>query len=293
MATIDVLIPACNRPTGLAVVLTSLYGQTFRDFDVVISDQSDDDLDMASSPEIATLLAALRRRGHRVVWRRHLPRRGMAEQRQFLLDQSAARYVHFLDDDVLLDPDVLARMHATIEQEGCGFVGAAATGLSYLADRRPHQWSIELWDGPVEPEAFRPGWVPTDRHLVNNAANPLHLEDQLVHSGAAVRYKVAWIGGANVLYDRAKLLAVGAFGFWTRLPPQHAGEEVVVQYLLIGRYGGCGVLPAGTYHLELPTNVPDRERNALELFPELYERFVGPHTLAIAAGSDDAQGIVV
>ncbi|MDF2761602.1 MAG: glycosyltransferase family 2 protein, partial [Thermomicrobiales bacterium] len=55
-------------------------------------------------------------------------------------------------------------------------------------------------------------------------------------------------------------------------PPEHAGEEVVVQFLLLNRYGGCGILPCGTYHLGLPTNVPDRRRNATELFDTLLER---------------------
>lgn len=38
MASVDVLIPTYRRKTGLAIVLTSLLGQTFTDFDVVVSD---------------------------------------------------------------------------------------------------------------------------------------------------------------------------------------------------------------------------------------------------------------
>jgi len=128
-----------------------------------------------------------------------------------------------------------------------------------------------VWDGPITPEPFTPETIPWERHKVNNAANPLHLEQRLAPDGATVRYKVAWVGGANVLYDRAKLLSVGGFSFWERLPPQHAGEEVVVQFLLLNRYGGCGLLPSGTYHLELPTEVADRARNATELYGELME----------------------
>src|SRR5215212_10588723 len=75
LALIDVLIPTCGRKTGLAVVLTSLLGQTFVDFDVVISDQTPDDEDYLESIEIRTLIAALRWRGHRVETHRHLPRR--------------------------------------------------------------------------------------------------------------------------------------------------------------------------------------------------------------------------
>lgn len=273
MALVDVLIPTYSRKTGLAVVLTSLLGQTFTDFDVIISDQTEDDEAYLESIEISTLVRALRWHGHSVTLHRHLPRYGMAEQRYFLLEQSSAPYVHYLDDDVLLDPPVMQRMLDVIQAEGCGFVGCPATGLSYLSDFRPHQQHIELWAGPVQPEPFEPDRIPMERHLVNNAANPLHLEQQLVEPGGVVRYKVAWVGGANVLYDRAKLLDVGGFSWWRRLPSEHAGEEVVVQYLLIRKYGGCGILPSGTYHLGLPTTIEDRTHNAGALLGELIEEF--------------------
>ena len=273
MALVDVLIPTYNRTTGLAIVLAGLLGQTFTDFDVVVSDQSDDGQSPFDSIEIGTLVRALEWHGHHVSLHRHLPRRGMAEQRHFLFLQSSARYVHFLDDDVVLESGVMQRLLDTIQAEGCGFVGAPATGLEYLHDVRPHQQRIEVWDGPVQPEPFEPGQTAYERHLINNAANSLHLEKQLVHGGVPVRYKVSWIGGANVLYDREKLWNVGGFSWWERLPPEHAGEEVVAQWLLIRAYGGCGVLPAGTYHLGLPTNVEDRTRNATELFGELIDEY--------------------
>src|SRR5947209_17606585 len=131
MACVDVLIPTCRRQTGLAIVLTSLLGQTFRDFNVIISDQTEEEHCYLESIEIQTLVRALRWHGHEVALHRHLPRRGMAEQRQFLLDQSHAPYVHFLDDDVLLDPPVMDRMLSVLRVEGCGFVGCPATGLEY------------------------------------------------------------------------------------------------------------------------------------------------------------------
>jgi glycosyltransferase involved in cell wall biosynthesis len=273
LALVDVLIPTYRRKTGLAIVLTSLLGQSFTDFDVIISDQTEEDDAYLESIEIQTLVRALRWHNHRVALHRHLPRRGMAEQRNFLLEQSTAPYVHYLDDDVLLDPPVLERMLRVLQGERCGFVGCAATGLGYLEDVRPHQQHIECWTGPVTPEPFEPDTIPWERHLVNNAANPLHLEQQLINDQGIIRYKVAWVGGANVLYDRAKLLDVGGFSWWRRLPPEHAGEEVVVQFLLIRKYGGCGILPSGTYHLGLPTSVEDRRRNAIELFGELIHAY--------------------
>lgn len=269
MALVDVLIPTYQRKTGLAVVLTSLLGQTFTDFNVIISDQTSEDQAYLESIEIQTLVRALRWHGHEVALYRHLPARGLAEQRNFLLMQSNAPYVHYLDDDVLLDPPVMRRMLDVLRSEGCGFVGCPATGLGYLHDVRPHQQKIELWDGPVLAEHFDSHTIPWERHLINNAANPLHLEQQLVREEQTVRYKIAWVGGANVLYDRAKLLSVGGFSWWERLPREHAGEEVVVQFLLLNAYGGCGILPSGTYHLGLPTTVEDRRCNATELFDEL------------------------
>ncbi len=278
MALVDVLIPTYRRKTGLAVVLTSLLGQTFTDFDVTISDQTPEGEDYLESIEIATLVRALRWRGHRVMLHRRPRPRGMAEQRQFLLERSRAPYAHYLDDDVLLDPPVLERMLTVLQCERCGFVGCPATGLDYLGDQRPRQQNIELWTGSVTPEPFAPDALPWERHLVNNAANPLHLEEKLraegrLAEGGVVRYKVAWVGGANVLYDRAKLLDVGGFSWWERLPREHAGEEVVVQFLLVRKYGGCGILPSGTYHLGLPTTVEDRRRNATELFGGLIDEF--------------------
>lgn len=274
MATVDVLVPTCGRKTGLAMVLTGLLGQTFTDFNVIVSDQTEEGETYLDSIEIQTAADALRYHGHDVQLHRHLPRRGLAEQRQFLLERSTAPYVQFVDDDVVLEPRVMERLLDVVRTDDCGFAGAAAAGLAYLHDVRPHQQRIELWRGPVQPEPdFLPDAIP-DRHAVNVAANPLHLEQRLSPDGRTIRYKVDWIGGANVMYDREKLLDVGGFSFWDRLPPEHAGEDAVVQFLLIHAYGGCGVLPSGTYHLCLETTVPNREHNATELFGELLEEWL-------------------
>jgi glycosyltransferase involved in cell wall biosynthesis len=269
MALVDVLIPTYGRKTGLAMVLTSLLGQTFRDFNVIVSDQTAGEDGYLESAEIQTIVQALRLHGHEITLHHHVPRRGMAEQRQFLFEQSNAAYIQFIDDDILLEPQVMQRMVDVIQEERCGFVGCAAIGLQFQQDVRPHQQHIELWNGPVSPERFHAQSIPWERHLVNNAANALHLEHKLVRNGRTLRYKVAWVGGANVLFDREKLRRVGAFSWWQHLPPEHAGEEVVVQFLLLNEYGGCGILPSGTYHIGLPTTIEDRQRNATELFDEL------------------------
>lgn len=256
---LDVLIPTCQRPAALAATLTSLIGQTWCDFRVVVSDQTESGAG-ADSPEVRAVRRVLHARGHAVEVLFHRPRRGMAEQRQFLLDQARARYVLFLDDDVILEPEVLARMMTAISEARCGFVGCAVIGLSYLHDWRPEEQAIEFWDGPVEPEEINwssPAW---QRHRLHNAANLYHVQQRLGLRETR-RYRVAWVGGC-VLYDAAKLRAVGGFGFWRDLPPDHCGEDVLAQLRVMARFGGCGLIPSGVYHPELPTTLSDRRVDA-------------------------------
>jgi glycosyltransferase involved in cell wall biosynthesis len=263
MTPVDILIPTYDRPSALAITLCSLLGQTSRDFRVVISDQHDTE-DVAARGEVAAVLRVLQAQRHALEVHKHLPRRGMAEQRQFLLDQVTAPYCLFLDDDVIVEPEVVERMLTVISSERCGFVGCALHGLSYVPDIRPHQEAIELWDGPVEPEIVLPGTAQWERHKLHSAANLYHVQQRLCTNPAHIyRYKVAWVGGC-VLFDTVKLRAAGGYSFWPALPVNHCGEDVLAQQRVMARYGGCGILPSGVYHQELPTTVPDRRINAPE-----------------------------
>ena len=267
---VDVLIPTCDRPEALAVTLTGLAAQTLPAFRVVVSDQSErPDLPQGviDAAAVRTPLRLLTARGREVETHRHLPRRGLAEHRQFLLDQASARFAVFLDDDVLCEPDVLERMLDVMLEQQCGFVGMPLVGLSHLDDFRPHQHAIEPWEGPVEPERIVPGDERWARHHLHSAANAWHVQERLkLKPSSPLMYKVAWIGGC-VLYDVAKLRAAGGFEFWRQLPSRHCGEDVLAQLRVMAVYGGCGVLPTGAFHQQLPTTVPDRSQDAPYLLP--------------------------
>ncbi|MFL6144240.1 MAG: glycosyltransferase [Labedaea sp.] len=262
---LDVLVPTRNRPVELATTLAGLAAQDHPDFGVVISDQSDGppgyDTDAARA-----MIRVLRHTGHPVRTLRHLPRRGLAEQRAFLLGRSKAWYVLYLDDDVWLEPGTITRLHTAISKLGCGLVGSAVQGLSHLDDERPAELApYEEWAGAPEPESITrdsPAW---HRWTLHNAANPTHLARRLdLRPGEWRAYKIAWVGGC-VLYDRAALLEAGGFDFWSRLPAGHCGEDVAAQWRVMARRGGAGVLPSGAVHLESPTTVPDREVNAFDV----------------------------
>jgi hypothetical protein len=180
-----------------------------------------------------------------------------------------------------MEPWVLEMLLAILRDEGCAFVGAFPAGLSHRHDRRPEQQKIDYWQGPVCPEIVEPESAEWERWQLHRAANLHHVAESLP-PGTWRHYKVAWIASC-ILYDRRKLEAVGGFSFWPRLPRYHSGEEVLVQNLLMRCWGGCGMVPSGTYYSQVPTTVlNDRgsvDGHALDLLPEMVEHY------AAAAGA--------
>ncbi len=264
MSTVDVLIPTCERAGALAVTLTSLAAQTFRDFRVVVSDQSER-MPAAGALEVVAARRVLEAHGCPVVVHRHLPRRGIAEQREFLLSEARAPYVLCLDDDLILEPFVLELLVGALGLEGCGFVVSACIGLSYSDDERPQEQHVRFWEGPVEPEPVEPGDEARKRAALHNAANLYHVQRRLAIGPDAPRlYRVGWVS-ACVLFDAAKLRSLGGFSFWKELPHEHCGEDVLVQMRMLRAYGGAGIMPSGVYHQELPTTLPNRTVNAQRL----------------------------
>jgi GT2 family glycosyltransferase len=255
---IDVLIGTAGRTAELAVTLAGLAAQDGPAFRVIVSDQSDEH-PMGDDPAVQAMLRVLRVQGRDPRVLRHLPRRGLAEQRDFLLSQATAGLVLFLDDDVWLEPGTVERMATALDRLRCGFVGMAPQGLSYLEDRRPAEHApFAAWAGPVKPERIRRGSPGMERWTLHNAANLVHLAaEQTLGEEGWLPYRIAWIG-ACVLYRRQALLDAGGFGFWRDLPAEHAGEDVAVQWRIMERDGGAGLLPSGAVHLEAPTTIPLR-----------------------------------
>lgn len=258
---IHVLIPTYRRAKALAVTLTGLYFQTESDFDIVISDQAPED-DLSTDNSVQTVIRMLRNKGVEVRLLKNLPSRGMAQQRQFLLEHCQAPYALFLDDDLVCEAYVLRNMVSMLQQQQCGFVGSAVIGLSYENDHRPHQQDIEFWEGRVQPENIIPQGKEWQRYVLHNAANIHHVARRYEASPEhPIPYKVAWVGGC-VMYDTEKLIECGGFSFWKELPETHCGEDVLAQLKVMKKYGGCGILPSGVYHQELETTLPDRRVNA-------------------------------
>lgn len=266
MKPVSILIPTYNRSASLAATLTSLCYQTYKNFEIIISDQNEN-YDISSDPTIKAVIRFLNFKGNKVSVYKNLPKKGMAHQRQFLLDKSKSRFSLFLDDDLLLEQHVLKNMVKVLKEEKCGFVGEAAVGLSYLNDLREDEEKVIFWQGAVEPEKIKVNGPEWSRYKLHNAANLIHLQEKLeISSKSPKKYKIAWVGGC-VLYDTGKLRSCGGFGFWKNAPLNHSGEDVLAQLKVMGKYGGCALLPSGVYHQELPTTLLDRKSDLPKVLP--------------------------
>ena len=277
MATVDVLLPTYDRLTSLIMALSGVAAQTLTDLRVIVADQSQEPVEQEQV--IQTLRRVIEVRGGSVEWHTRPQINGIVEQRDFLLRQATADAVLYLDDDVFMEPWVVERLLETLQVQHCGFVGAFPAGLSHRDDVRPQQQVVDYWDGPVQPEVVEPDSPQWERSQLHRAANLYHLSRSLP-PGEFRLYKVAWIASC-ILYDRAKLLEVGGFSFWPRLPRYHSGEEVLVQNLLMRRWGGCALVPSGTYYTQVPTTVLNDagtvNGHALALLPEMVERYAPGH----------------
>ena len=226
---IDVLIPTADRGAELAVTLAGLAAQDSPAFRVTLSDQGDTPASR-EEPAVLAMIRVLRAQNREVRTLRHLPRHGIAEHRQFLLEAATAPFVLYLDDE---RPDERA--------------------------------AFSPWNGRVTPERMRRDAEGFARWRLHNAANLVHLARDLgLGPDEWLAYRVAWIGGC-VLYRREALVASGGFDFWEEVTERHSGEDVAAQWRVMERFGSAGILPSGAVHLEAPSTIPDREGEAFDV----------------------------
>ena len=103
--TFDLVVATVDRVEELDRLLTSLDGQTHRDFRVLLADQNDDD-------RLTAVTAA-----HPSLRVERLPApRGLSRARNAALPKVLADVVAFPDDDCVYPPDLLARVAARLER---------------------------------------------------------------------------------------------------------------------------------------------------------------------------------
>jgi glycosyltransferase involved in cell wall biosynthesis len=127
---VSVIIPAFRASRDIAEALTSVFAQTFADFEVVLVDDGSPD-----AAELEAAIAPFRSRIHFITQ----PNQGAGAARNTAIRASTGRFLAFLDADDRWLPDFLARQVALLESDRhCALVycDALLSGDTPLAGHR-------------------------------------------------------------------------------------------------------------------------------------------------------------
>jgi glycosyltransferase involved in cell wall biosynthesis len=116
---IDIQILTRNRPTELAILLTSIFNQTYNDFDIFLLDDCSD-IPINSHHFINCIINKLKDKGHRVEVLRNNINKGINEGRQqvvdYCMENSMNNFICRLDDDTFLEADYLEKLVEVIDE---------------------------------------------------------------------------------------------------------------------------------------------------------------------------------
>jgi len=174
----DLIICTRNRPMDLSRCLESVARQVRIPDRIIVCDSSD-------GPDIAHLvqdLAADPLLGHRFTYLSAAP--GLPRQRNLAIADSSGDVVHFIDDDVVLDPRYFKHIDEVFESDCGGTIGGVGGLITNLPDHRP-RWILEL----LQLDSHRQGTV------LRSGRNVLVFEtDGLV--------EVDWLSGCSMSFRR-------------------------------------------------------------------------------------------
>jgi len=125
-ASISIIIVTLNRPDELeTIALPSMVDQTYKKFEVIVWDASDNNESKRVCSEFAAKHPAIKLRYFKA------PRKGLASQRNDAVKEARGDIVFFIDDDAAISSDGLQSLHDTFQDPQ--ITGAA------LAVRLPHK----------------------------------------------------------------------------------------------------------------------------------------------------------
>jgi len=189
---ISVIVPTIGRPESLAALLDSLAAQSRRPDEVIIADGSDGEgvASVVARPAWAALGLNLRRIAV-------TPPNAVA-QRVAAIRESQGDYLLLLDDDVVLEPDCVARLEGTLAASP-RTVGAFADFNNQSWPEPTFAWRLYMrlvlglkeraWQGQVVGPLLRFGYNPPP----------------------AADRPIAWLGTCNTLIRRSAYDQVGGF----------------------------------------------------------------------------------
>lgn len=188
---ISAIVPTIGRPESLRALLESLAGQTFKVDEVIVADASVDERVEEFFKNFPNQFALN-------VNRIAVHPANAVRQRAAAIKRARGELLLFLDDDVVLEPDCVARMVELLESNiGVVAVTADFNNQSWPAPTR--LWQLYLrhvlklndsaWQGRVVGPLLRFGYNPVP-------TKPCAIE---------------WLGSGNSLVRRSAFIAAGGF----------------------------------------------------------------------------------
>ncbi len=116
LPTVDVGIPAYNRPDLLDQALSAIRAQTHRDIRIILSD------DASPDPRVDLVARRHAEQDPRIQHIRHRHNLGMNPNFEFVLKEATAPYFMWLSDDDWHEPDFIARCFERLESGGSSVV---------------------------------------------------------------------------------------------------------------------------------------------------------------------------
>jgi len=185
-----VTVATKNRPAYLATLLATLAQQTYRNWMLVINDQSDSPV--AEEPAVKDLLTLIEAQGHEV---RLMRTSSPCDRYQRSLEAvpESIEFVHRIDDDVIISPTYLERLIRP-------FVFFPERPLAAVGGCLPDPRFTPMRLG----EALRqPGWFP-------RIDKPTwHLQGHYYHERQILEMESLW--GCAMCYRRAAIMEVGGW----------------------------------------------------------------------------------
>ena len=238
---IEIVIPTKNRYEFLALVLQSLTNQTYKEWDLLIIDDTDKPFDINNLPFIFPFLRWMEHNKHD--WRLLFGRKaGPHKSHQLSLEQSRSNYILRIDDDCIIKESYIEELvKSMLSKEHCGAVGGIIIdpSKSNIIQMMPKdadltkEFSGNIW----EDEQSNPYHSPSLQWFY-------HLDDTL---------KPVQHLHSSFLYKKAAALAVGG---WEDMNLSRVGmtEETWFSYKLFKAGWSLYVAPrAIAWHLKSPS----------------------------------------
>lgn len=133
---VSVGVPAYNRPEGLGKTLRCLQGQSYRNLEIIVSDNGSPD------PEVGKVAAGFMRTDPRISYFRQAENRGPLANFDFVLGKSAGEYFMWAADDDAWEPGFIKTCAQELDRSG-DEVAAVMTEARYMDAGRDFEFFPE------------------------------------------------------------------------------------------------------------------------------------------------------